>query len=84
MTHYLLYIVWFFFLVEGKSHPRQYGPIEFEDLDGKTVGLLLHMMKRYFATGGYIILDSSFCVLKLLIRLRKKGVFSCSVIKKRR
>ena len=70
-------------LVEGKAHPRQAGPLEFEDLGGKTVGLLLRMMKIYFATDRYVIIDSGFCVLKGLIHLRKKGIFACAVIKKR-
>ena len=39
-------------------------------------------MKSYFSTGGYVIIDSSFCVLKGFIHLMKKGVFACSVIKK--
>ena len=38
------------------------------------MGLLLHMMKSYFATGRYVILDSGFCVLKGLIDLRKNGI----------
>ena len=71
-------------LVEGKEHPRQAGSREFEVLGGKTVGLLFLMMKGYFDTGMCVILDSVFCVLKRLIQLRKKGVFACSVIKKRR
>ena len=70
-------------LTEGKEHPRQSSPLEFEDLGGKTVGLLLHMMKSYFATGRYVILDSGFRVLKGLINLRKKDVFACAVINKR-
>ena len=68
-------------LVEGKDYPRQAGPLEFEDLGGKTVGLLLRMMKSYFSTVGYVILDYGFCVLKGLIQLRNNGVFSCDVIK---
>ena len=48
------------------------------------MGLFWRMIKRYFATGGYVILDSGFCVLKGLIQLRKKGMFACAVIKKRR
>ena len=48
------------------------------------MGLLLHIMKIYFATGRYVILDSGLCVLKRLIQLRKKGVFACDVIKYRR
>ena len=62
-------------LVEGKAHPFQDVSLEFEDLGGKTVGLLLRMMKRYFSNGGYVIIDSGFCVFKGLIQLRKKGVF---------
>ena len=70
-------------LVDGKDHPRQFGPLEFEDLGGKTVVLLLCMVKSYFATSTYVIIDFSFCVLKWLIQLRKRGVFACAVIKKR-
>ena len=71
-------------LVEGKAHPRQAGPLEFEELDGKIVGLLLCMTKRYFATGRYVILDSSFCVLRGLIQLKKKVIFACALINNRR
>ena len=71
-------------LVEGKEHPRQVGPIDFEKIGGNTVGLFLSMMKSYFSNGRYVILDSGFCVLKGLIRLRKKGFSPCAVIKKRR
>ena len=64
--------------VEGKDHHHQYGPLEFEDLGRKTVGLLLRMMKSYFATGRYVIIDSGFCVLKGLIQLRKRVGFGLS------
>ena len=50
-------------LVEGKEHPQQSGPLEFEDIDGKTVGSLLRMAKSYFSTGRYAIIDFCFCVL---------------------
>ena len=43
-------IFFVFELVEGKAHPRQAGPFEFEDLGKKTVGLFLRMMKSYFLT----------------------------------
>ena len=69
-------------LVEGKDHTRQDISLDFEDLGRNTVGLLLHMMKIYFSTGGYVILDSSFYVLKGLIQLRKKGIFACYVKKR--
>ena len=71
-------------LVEGKAYPRQAGPLDFEDLDKKTVGLLLCMMKRYITTGKYVIIDSVFYVLKGLVQLRKKVIFACSFVKKRR
>ena len=70
-------------LLEGKYHTRQAGPLEFEELGGKNVGLLLCMMKSYFPTGRYVILDFGFCVLKGLMHLRKKGDFPCAVINKR-
>ena len=71
-------------LVEGKAHPRQAGTLEFEELVGKTVGLLVRTMKSYFATVGYAIIDSCFCVLKGLTQLNKKGIFACAITKKRR
>ena len=37
------------------------------------MGLFLHMVKIYFVTGGYVIIDSVLCVLKVLIQLNKKG-----------
>ena len=70
-------------LVEVNSHPCQFGPLEFEDLGKNTVGLLLHIMKSYFATGRYVILDYGFCFLKGLIQFRKKVFFACAVINKR-
>ena len=63
-------------LVEGKDHPCQAGPLDFEYLGGNTVGLLLHMMESYFSSGGYVIIDSGFYVFKGFIQLRKKGIFS--------
>ena len=41
-------------------------------------------MKSYFDAGRCVILDSGLCVLKGLIQLRNKGIFPCTVIKKRR
>jgi hypothetical protein len=42
------------------------------------------MLKTYFGTGKYVILDSGFCVLKALLELKKHGLFACALIKKRR
>ena len=71
-------------LVEGKDRPQEIGAPEYEDLGGKTVGLLLRLLKNYFGSARYVVLDSGFCVLKALIELKRKGVFACALIKKRR
>ena len=77
----ILFVVDF---VEGKAYPQQSSPLDFEDLGGNTMGLFWRIIKSYFATGRYVILDSGFCVLKGLIQLRKEGISTCAVIKKRR
>ena len=46
------------------------------------MGLLLSMMKSYFATGRCVIIVYGFYVLKGLIQLRKKSIFEFSVINK--
>lgn len=69
-------------LVEGKDHPKEL-PEKFSEY-GKTVGLLLRMLENYFGSGRYVVLDSGFCVLQGLKWLRKKGLFACALIKKRR
>ena len=40
------------------------------------------MLATYFSTGGYVILNSGFCVLKSLVELKKVGIFACAMIKK--
>ena len=70
--------------VEGMAYPFQSGPLEFEYLVRKTVGLFLHMMESHFFISRYVIIDSGFCVLKELIQSSKKGGFDCVVIKKGR
>ena len=45
---------------------------------------MLRMLKSYFGAGKYVILDSEFCVLKAIIELKRHGIYSCALIKKRR
>ena len=71
-------------LVEGKERPAELGPRPYENLGGKTVGLLLRLTRPIHTTGRCVILDSGFCVLKGLVELRKVGVFASALIKKRR
>jgi hypothetical protein len=55
-------------LVEGRDRPGAVGNAEFDEY-GKTCGLLLCMLKSYFWSGKYVILDSGFCVLKGIVEL---------------
>lgn len=70
-------------LVEGKDKPKERPQGEFENL-GSTTHLLLELCRSIFHTGRVVILDSGFCVLKALTKLREHGVFASAVIKKRR
>jgi hypothetical protein len=71
-------------LVEGKDRPREMGAPEFDNLGGKTVGLLLRLTKLLWNTGKVVVLDSGFCVARALTHLADKGVFATALIKKRR
>ena len=73
--------MWGIDLVEGKDHPQQLG-IQHYDNFGSTVGLLLRMLPPVYHKGFVVILDSGFCVLKGIIKLRKKGVLASALIKK--
>ena len=70
-------------LAEGKDCPKEAQKPEHENL-GTAVSLLLRLCKNVFNTGKAAILDSSFCVLKGVIELRKRGACGAAVIKKRR
>ena len=65
-------------LVKGKDAPPEadvpYSP------HGKTVGFLLRMLKSYFHMGNYVMLDSGFCVLKGVLKLREMALFACALI----
>ena len=67
-------------LLKGKINQRK--KKEFADL-GKTTSLLLRLTKSLWGLGKVVVLDSGFCVLKALVKLKKKGVFSATLIKKR-
>jgi hypothetical protein len=68
-------------LVEGKNGPPEVHK-QFEE-KGKTAGLLLRFYKGIFSIGIVVILDSGFCVLQVIIELKKKGIFLSAMIKKR-
>ena len=71
-------------IVEGKASTRESEAAkEFSEF-GKTVGLCLRLTKPIHGTGNVVVMDSGFCVLKAIIELRKAGVFSSALIKKRR
>jgi Transposase IS4 len=70
-------------MVEGKDAPTEAPAKQFDNM-GKTVGLLLRLIKPLWGTAKMVVLDSGFCVLKGIIELKKRGVYAASLIKKRR
>lgn len=70
-------------IMEGKDRPAQLGRPKFEE-HGKTVGLVMRCCASLFATGKCVIMDSGFCVLDALTRLKSYGVFALIMIKKKR
>ena len=75
-------IMWGIEMVEGKDHPWQLGQPQYNNL-GSTIGLLLQILTPIFFKGFIMILDNVFCMLKGTVELRKKGVFTSALIKKR-
>ena len=74
-------ILWQMELVEGKDSPLEINPI-FNN-QGKTVGLLLHVLEPIFGKCMVVILDSGFCVLKGIVEIKKRGIYASALIKKR-
>lgn len=74
-------------LLVPRKLPKTLAPLRTQEYDeyGKTGGLLLRMLKLYFASGRYVVLDSGFCVLKAILALKTVGgLFAGALIKKRR
>ena len=70
-------IIW---SLELKDRPPQLDNKPFDDL-GKTVGTLLRLTKPVWGSGKVFILDSGICILKAIIELQKKGIFTAALIK---
>ena len=71
-------------MVEGKDKPKNKDCTNEFEKYGATTHLLLECCKTIFHTGRVVILDSGFCVLKAITKLREYGVYASAVIKKRR
>ena len=76
-------VIWQVDLHEGKDQPAHLGKKEYDELRS-TVGTLLHLTKPIHGTGKVFALDSGVCVLQGLAELKKKGIFTHALIKKRR
>ena len=74
-------IIWVLDLREGKDWPQNLGPKEFNNI-GNTMGILLQLTKPVWSTGKVFVLDSRFCVLQALVKLKKNGLFAATLIKK--
>ena len=63
----------------GKDAPQQL--LKEFLLMGKTVSLLLRLIKSIWGSLRSLVLDSGFCVFKGIVELRKKGIFAAALIK---
>ena len=60
-------------MVEGKERPKELP----SDLQNKrTIGLLVRLCSDLYHRGKVVILDSGFCVLEAIIKLKKEGVYA--------
>ena len=73
-------ILWQMELIKGMDSPSEIIP-KYNN-QGKTVGLLLHVLEPIFTKGNAVILDSGFCMLKGIVELKKCGVYASALIKK--
>ena len=71
-------------LVEGKDRPQEKPKENFVAEHGKNTSLLVRRTEGIFDTGRVVILDSGFCVLEVLLILKKHGVFASALVKQRR
>ena len=71
-------------IVEVKDSPQSRQHQEFDDLGGKTIGPLLWPSNSIWGSARIITLDGGFCVLKGIIKLRKKGLYTSATIRKHR
>ena len=70
-----MYLAW------GKYWPPRLCGLMFLDL-GKAVGILIQLMRLIWNNGTCAFLDSGLCVLKGIIELQWRGVYSALVINK--
>ena len=68
---------------EGKDRPTDLGQKDCEE-NGKICGTLLQLTRPVHGSGKVFVLDSGFCVFQAIVELKKRGVFTHALIKKRR
>lgn len=56
---------------------------KYEDPFGKMGGLILRMTEELRTSGRIVVMDSAFCLLRVLRELLVHGLFACTVAKKR-
>ena len=60
-------------LLEGKDRPKYLVKPSYNDNGGDTCGLLLRLTRTMWGSGGELVMDSVFCVLREIIELGKVG-----------
>ena len=74
-------VVFFVDFVEGKDRPTERGNPEFVSEYGANGGMMMRMTNTLFGTGKAVLVDSVFCVLKMLVGMLAHGVYGTTVIK---
>jgi hypothetical protein len=70
-------------LVEGKSRPKELGPVPNESTLGNTGALVMRMVDGLRGTGRVVVMDSAFCVVKAMRALSDSGLYLTTLAKKR-
>ena len=72
-------------IFEGRDNPIPMGRPEFDTSPNiNMVGLIIWLMRAMWSTGKAVIMDISYCVLKGILEIRKRGFYGSALIKKRR
>ena len=70
-------------IVEVRDHPISMGRTEFETIPNmKMVGLMIQLTRALWITWKEVIMDSGFCVLKVISEMRKRLVYVSALIKR--
>lgn len=63
-------------LIEQKNTVQEISNRGFDDCGQHAFELLLQMLRNYYATGRYVVIELGFCILRGISELKKRGNFA--------